>query len=732
MMGMTKGDFTLPGEAGYEKLTLRLAEKWGADVIRDSDGTKLSDEIVKAGYGIYSTICIIRDHNEWANAHREHLQQTFLSTPPKLAVSEHIKISLLESFFEQQFEINESKKSMAYWQVYDRTEDILVPAENWTYQDGAITVSGAVPYHEYTVSFLAYRIWEEINMYNHVTNNWDKDHLLPLDPRADIVQDYLYGWLDNWCKDNPDTTVVRFTSLFYNFVWMWGSNEQNRNLFTDWGSYDFTVSVEALEAFEKEYGYSLTAEDFVNQGKYQVSHMPPNQKKRDYMEFTNRFVIRFGKRLVDLVHQYGKAAYVFYDDSWVGVEPYLGSFKEFGFDGIIKCIFSGFEVRLCAGVDAPVHEVRLHPYLFPVGLGGAATFSEGGNPTLDAKRYYINARRAMLQCKIDRIGLGGYLHLVENYPDFENYIAKIADEFRMIKQFHQQGKPAVLPGRIAILTAWGRMRAWTLSGHFHETYMHDLIHVIEALAGLPVAVDFLSFEDIRQGKLKDVEILINAGSAGSAWSGGEEWSDDKIVTAINQWVYEGGTFIGIGEPSAIGGFQHEFRLSAVLGVNKDRGDYACHGKWTYHLDELLKEQLCSGIEDWGTALDLKVQEGIYLTDGSAIVAAQSVAYNPLGDALMTPTMTKHSFGAGHGFYLSHFEHSIAHTRVLLNMLLSATTAQEIIPVTNNAFCECTWFPESRRLIVINNSDISQETNVIWSGNSYYFSIEPFDLVSKTI
>ena len=33
-----KGGFTLPGEAGYEDLTLKMAEKWGADVIRDSDG----------------------------------------------------------------------------------------------------------------------------------------------------------------------------------------------------------------------------------------------------------------------------------------------------------------------------------------------------------------------------------------------------------------------------------------------------------------------------------------------------------------------------------------------------------------------------------------------------------------------------------------------------------------------------------------------------------------------
>ena len=79
-MGKTKGGFTLPGESGYEKLTLEMAEKWGADVIRDSDGTELSPEIINAGYGIYSTICIIRDHNEWAKQNTDKLQQSFLMT----------------------------------------------------------------------------------------------------------------------------------------------------------------------------------------------------------------------------------------------------------------------------------------------------------------------------------------------------------------------------------------------------------------------------------------------------------------------------------------------------------------------------------------------------------------------------------------------------------------------------------------------------------------------------
>ncbi len=47
------GSFTLPGEAGYEALSLALAGRWGADAIRDSDGTTLSDSILNAGFSIF-------------------------------------------------------------------------------------------------------------------------------------------------------------------------------------------------------------------------------------------------------------------------------------------------------------------------------------------------------------------------------------------------------------------------------------------------------------------------------------------------------------------------------------------------------------------------------------------------------------------------------------------------------------------------------------------------------
>ncbi|MBQ7371383.1 MAG: 1,3-beta-galactosyl-N-acetylhexosamine phosphorylase [Blautia sp.] len=721
-MSKRKGGFTLPGESGYEELTLKLAEKWGADVIRDSDGTQLSDEIIQAGYDIYSTICIIRDHNAWAKENPDKLQQTFLCTEPVVAVEKdgkgELSVSLMKDFFEEQFAVNDSDAAMKYWQVYDRTNNELIPPEYWRYdrQTQTVTISGVQPWHKYTVSFLAYRIWEEISMYNHTTNHWNKEHLMQIDPRYPETQEYLLSWMKNWCENHPDTNVVRFTSMFYNFVWIWGSHEKNRNLFTDWGSYDFTVSDRALDEFADKYGYSLTAEDFINQRKLHVTHMPADQQKLDWMEFINDFVISFGKQLIDIVHEYGKKAYVFYDDSWVGIEPYNGRFQEFGFDGLIKCVFSGFEARLCAGVDVPVHELRLHPYLFPVGLGGLPTFMEGGDPTTDAKKYWINIRRALLRCPVDRIGLGGYLHLTEGFPDFCDYIEQVTDEFHLIQDFHSQGAPYQEKIRVGILHFWGKLRSWTLSGHFHETWMHDLIHINEALSGLPVSVEYLSFEDVKNGKLADVDVLINAGYAGSAWSGGDIWKDDRIVELLTKWVYEGGTFLGVNEPSAVAGYDTYFRMAHVLGIDEDTGARVCHGKWAF--EKADPEKLIP------QGAELTVKANRYLTDGTTQVL--------LADG-ENPILTVHAFGAGKGIYLSSFQVSNSNTRLLYQLLRYAAgeTATGLY-MTDQPDTECAYYPLSKKLVVINNSDQPQQTKVLTEKGEKTVSLRPYETVFASL
>src|SRR5579862_8483573 len=95
----SSGSFTLPGEAGHERLTLDLARKWGADTIRDSDGTQLSPEILGAGYKIYSTICLVRSVNDWAKRNMDKLQQNFLMSFPVVADGNEVTIDLIRGYF---------------------------------------------------------------------------------------------------------------------------------------------------------------------------------------------------------------------------------------------------------------------------------------------------------------------------------------------------------------------------------------------------------------------------------------------------------------------------------------------------------------------------------------------------------------------------------------------------------------------------------------------------------
>ena len=85
---------------------------------------------------------------------------------------------------------------------------------------------------------------------------------------------------------------------------------------------------------------------------------------------------------------------------------------------------------------------------------------------------------------------------------------------------------------------------------------------------MPVDVEFINFEDIKNGIPSDIGVIINAGDAMTSWSGGENWIDEDIITNLRQWVYEGGGFIGVGEPTAYQKQGKLFQLFDVLGVDK--------------------------------------------------------------------------------------------------------------------------------------------------------------------
>ncbi len=700
-----QGGFTLPGEAGYEDLTLDLAKRWGADAIRDSDGTVLSDKITGAGgFDIYSTICLVRCDNEWAKAHPSRLQQNYLMSYPVVAQGDTVKVNLLDGFFREQFRVNANDNPKEWWQVFDRTTGEEVPADRWSFDaaQGIVTITRTTPWHRYTVNFLAYRIWESISMYNHITNNWgDREHLMVIDPMYPETQEFILQWLQKWLNEHPRTKIVRFTSMFYNFAWFWGDSPELRFVYADWGSPEMMASPAALRLFEKAKGYKLTSEDFVNKGAYCSTHNVPSPRLLDWMDFINQFVTSFGRKCIDLVQAAGKEAYMFYDDHWVGTEPWGSRFKDFNFDGLIKCVFNAFEARLCAGVQGvKTKELRLHPYLFPTGLRGEPTFMEGGDPASDARRFWSNIRRGLMRQPVDRIGLGGYLHLVQGYPDFLDAIDNINDEFRQIKKLHAGGAPYTAPLKVAVLTAWGKPRSWVYVGHF--IHGMELYEVTESLAGLPIEVVFISFDDIlKNGVPKDAQVLLNAGKVNTAWTGGDHWKNPKVVEAISAWVGNGGAFVGVGEPSAAAFSGQYFQLAHVLGVDRDTGPTfgLCKRKYTKSPAGHFIIQDATGDLDFGTDID-----NVFVTDKTTQV---------LADRNGSPQIALHNFGKGRTVYLSGFKFAPENTRLLHRSLFwSAARESDFQPWTcSNVNTDCAYYPASKKLVVVNSSPKQQTTEV---------------------
>lgn len=701
-MAKVKGRVTLPSEGNFLEETKEIMSRWGADALRDSDGTKLPEEIKALDAKIYTTYFVARGHNEFAREHMEECQQLYLMSRRVTAVGETVEIPFMEGYFGQQVVPDYGHDCKHWWEVMDRTSGEAVSPQNWEVDDGqhVVTVKKALPFHEYTVSFLVYAIWDPTQMYNHITNNWgDKPHEIPFDVRQPASGRYAKEYLIQWLKDNPRTDVVRFTTFFYHFTLVF--NEQAREKFVDWFGYGATVSVKALEEFEQEYGYRLRPEDIVDNGYYNSPFRAPSRHYLDYMDFVQRFVAKKARELVALVHEAGREAMMFLGDNWIGTEPYGQYFSQIGLDAVVGSVGGGATLRLISDIPGVRYtEGRFLPYFFP------DTFYEGNDPCAEARENWLSARRALMRKPVDRIGYGGYLSLAYSFPEFVDYIERVTDEFRDIYDNIGGSRP-YCGLKVAVLNCWGQLRAWQafMVAHalwYKQTYSY--FGLLEALSGASVDVMFLSFDDIRRSGIPgDVDVVINAGAAETAFSGGREWLDTEIVTALRRFVWQGGGFVGIGEPSAVHFGGRFFQMSDVLGVDKELGFSLSSDK--YFVQAEVKHFLTEdrkGAFDFGESMkniyalseDTEIAE---FSDGGIHVSA-------------------HSYGRGRGVYLAGLPYSPENTRLLFRSLYYSAGQEKRMKrwYAENPLCEVHAYPESNKYAVVNNSEKPQDT-IIYDG-----------------
>ena len=706
---MKKGRVTIPTNLDVVPQTLEILDEWGADAIRDCDGTEFPKELKDTGSKIYATYYTTRKDNEWAKAHPEEIQQMYIMTSFHTATEDKLKIHLMDHLYPDMLAVNTRDDIYRWWEVIDRTTGEPVSTELWSYDEetGNVVIRAAKLFHEYTVSFLAYIMWDPVHMYNAVVNDWkDVEPQITFDVRQPKTKAYSLERLRRFLDTHGYVDVVRFTTFFHQFTLIF--DEFAREKYVDWFGYSASVSPYILEQFEKEVGYPFRPEYIIDQGYMNNTYRIPSKEFKDFQAFQRREVAKLAKEMVDIVHEYGKEAMMFMGDHWIGMEPFMDEFASIGLDAVVGSVGNGATLRLFSDIkNVKYTEGRFLPYFFP------DTFHEGGDPVKEAKVNWVTARRAILRSPIQRIGYGGYLKLALEFPDFVQYIKEVCEEFRTLYD-NIQGTTPYCVKRVAVLNCWGKMRSWGNHMVHHAIYYkqnYSYFGIIEALSGAPFDVSFISFDDIKADKdlLKKFDVVINVGDADTAQSGGENWIDETIITAVREFVYNGGGFIGVGEPAAHQWQGRFIQLDDVLGVEEEHGFNLNTDKynWEEHRNHFILKD-AEGEIDFGEG-----KKNIYALPETEILIQKDQEVQ----------MAVKTFGKGRGVYISGLPYSFKNSRILYRAVLWSASAEEELHCwySTNYNVEVHAYVKNGKYCVVNNTYEPQDT-VVYRGDGSSFRL----------
>ena len=698
------GRVTIPTDLDVVPETLEILKKWGADAIRDCDGTDFPQQLKDADAKIYSTYYTTRKDNAWAKANPDEVQQCYIMTGFYTAPGDTVTIPLMKGISPELMKVNDHDDITRWWEVMDRSTGQPVPPEQWSYADGSVTVQ-AVPFHEYTVSFLAYLIWDPVHMYNATTNGWTNfEHQITFDVRQPKTHKYSMERLRKFIAEHPYVNVIRYTTFFHQFTLIF--DELKREKFVDWYGYSASVSPYILNQFEQEVGYKFRPEYIIDQGYYNNQYRVPSREFRDFQAFQRREVAKLAKEMVDITHECGCEAMMFLGDHWIGTEPFMPEFKTIGLDAVVGSVGNGSTLRLISDIEGVKYtEGRFLPYFFP------DTFHEGGDPVREAKENWVTARRAILRKPIDRIGYGGYLKLALQFPEFVDYVESVCNEFRELYE-NIKGTTPYCVKRVAVLNCWGKMRAWGCHMVHHALYYkqnYSYAGVIEMLSGAPFDVKFISFEDIKNDPhlLDSLDVIINVGDADTAHTGGIWWEDPEISSAIRKFVWNGGGFIGVGEPSGHPYQGHILQLASVLGVEEENGFTLNYDKynWEEHPNHFILQDADKPI-DFGEG-----KKNIYALEGTEVLVQRNKEVQ----------MAAHDFGKGRAVYISGVPYSFANSRTLYRAILWSVHSEEELHTwfSSNYNVEVHAYVKNGKYCVVNNTYEPQDTTVYTTdGNSF--------------
>ena len=119
------GRVTIPTNLDVVPETIELMKRWGADAIRDCDGTEFPEELTKTGAKIYATYYTTRKDNEWAKANPDEVQQCYIMSGFYTAVESELQIPLMKGISDELMQVNTRDDIKRWWRL------LTVPQVRW-------------------------------------------------------------------------------------------------------------------------------------------------------------------------------------------------------------------------------------------------------------------------------------------------------------------------------------------------------------------------------------------------------------------------------------------------------------------------------------------------------------------------------------------------------------------------------------------------------------------------
>ena len=150
-MERNKGRVTIPTDVDVVPETLELLKRWGADAIRDCDGTDFPEALKGVGAKVYSTYYTTRKDNAWAKANPDEVQQCYIMTGFYSAADGPLSIPLMQGISDELMAVNTRDDKKRWWEVMDRTAGVPVDGAQWDYdeQSGCVVIPNPIPFHDY-------------------------------------------------------------------------------------------------------------------------------------------------------------------------------------------------------------------------------------------------------------------------------------------------------------------------------------------------------------------------------------------------------------------------------------------------------------------------------------------------------------------------------------------------------------------------------------------------------